>query len=148
MKKSHKMILVVLTQDVPNLGKAGKQVKVKAGFARNFLIPKNLAVFVNDPQAKQFILKQVDSQQKSQMRKQEAQKTIQNLENRKIIFKVKVNPKEQPYKAIQAKEIGEKLNLPEEYIQSDPIKTLGEHQVQISNAGFKTSIIVVLEAEK
>lgn len=142
------MISVVLTQDVPNLGKAGRQVRAKAGFARNFLIPKNLAVLANDPQAKQIILKQADLQQKSQIRKQEAQKTIQNLEDRKIIFKVKVNPKEQPYKAIQAKEIGEKLNLPEEYIKSDPIKTLGENQVQISIADFRTSIKVVLEAEK
>ena len=35
---------VILKQDVANIGMAGSVVKVKDGFARNFLIPNNLAV--------------------------------------------------------------------------------------------------------
>ncbi len=38
------MNVVVLKQDVTGLGKAGDVVKVKAGYARNFLIPKGFAV--------------------------------------------------------------------------------------------------------
>ncbi|MGE5197272.1 MAG: 50S ribosomal protein L9, partial [Deltaproteobacteria bacterium] len=38
---------VILRQDVSGLGKAGAVVKVKDGFARNFLIPNNLALVLN-----------------------------------------------------------------------------------------------------
>lgn len=148
MKKSLKMISVVLFQDVPNFGKAGQQVKVKAGFARNFLIPKNLAVLTGNPHAQKIILKQAELKQKTHLKKEEAEKTIQNLEGKKIIFAVKVNQKGQPYKAIQPKEIAQKLNLPEEYIKSAPLKTLGENQVLINSHNLKTKIKVVLEAQK
>ena len=35
---------VVLTEDIPNVGKSGELVKVRPGFARNFLVPRGLAV--------------------------------------------------------------------------------------------------------
>lgn len=38
---------VILTQDIKKLGEFGKVVKVKNGYARNFLVPKGLAVFAN-----------------------------------------------------------------------------------------------------
>ena len=148
MKKSLKMISVVLTQDVPNLGKAGQQVKVKAGFARNFLIVKNLAVLPNDPKIKGLILKQAELKQKTHLEQEEVERTIQNLEGKKIIFTVKANQKGQPYKAIQPREIAQKLNLPAEYIKSAPLKTLGENQISISSHNLKTKIKVVLEAKK
>ena len=39
---------VILIQDVENLGKTGDSVNVKSGYARNFLIPNNLALFANE----------------------------------------------------------------------------------------------------
>ena len=36
---------VILIQDVENLGKVGQSVNVKAGYARNYLVPKKLALF-------------------------------------------------------------------------------------------------------
>jgi large subunit ribosomal protein L9 len=37
-------IHVVLTDDIPNLGKSGELVRVRPGFARNYLVPRGLAI--------------------------------------------------------------------------------------------------------
>jgi ribosomal protein L9 len=39
---------VILREDVPNLGKSGELVSVKAGFGRNYLLPRKLAVLANE----------------------------------------------------------------------------------------------------
>lgn len=48
-------IQLVLLKDVTNLGKAGEIVQVKPGYARNYLLPKNLAAFLNSPEAKKIL---------------------------------------------------------------------------------------------
>ena len=45
---------IILVTDVPGLGQLGEQHKVKAGYARNYLIPKKLAIFANPNALKKF----------------------------------------------------------------------------------------------
>jgi large subunit ribosomal protein L9 len=48
------MMQVILRDDVPNLGRPGDVVKVRPGFARNFLLPRNLAVEANPKNLREF----------------------------------------------------------------------------------------------
>ena len=52
---------VILIQDVENLGKIGESVNVKKGYARNFLIPRKLALFATDRN-----MEQIETMQKQQ----------------------------------------------------------------------------------
>src|SRR5580698_6405643 len=47
-------VQVILSEDVPNLGRPGDVVKVRAGYARNFLLPRNLAVEANPKNLRAF----------------------------------------------------------------------------------------------
>ena len=73
---------VILIQDVDNLGKIGDSVNVKNGYARNFLIPKKLALFANDQN-----MKSIESMIKQQEMKNAKERS--NLESlAKVIDKV------------------------------------------------------------
>ncbi len=58
MKRTIKYMRVVLIKDVPNLGEIGETKEVKPGYARNFLIEKNLAVPINDPRSQELLREQ------------------------------------------------------------------------------------------
>ena len=58
---------VILTEDVPHLGNMGDVVDVKAGYGRNYLIPKGLAVLATRASKKQFdhVLRQVEAKREA-----------------------------------------------------------------------------------
>lgn len=62
-------VQVILNEDVPNLGRTGDVVKVRAGFARNFLLPRNLAVEASSKNLRNF-----EHHKRIAMGKREAQK--------------------------------------------------------------------------
>jgi len=47
-------VQVILNEDVPNLGRPGDVVKVRAGYARNYLLPRRLAVEANSKNLRAF----------------------------------------------------------------------------------------------
>ena len=84
-KKVNKKIImeIILIQDVDNLGAAHEKVKVKNGYARNFLIPSKLAVEANPSN-----LKQLEERLKQQKKKEEKLLAEVNL----VIAKLKDGP--------------------------------------------------------
>lgn len=148
MKKVVKHMKIILLKDVPNLGKVGELKEVRPGYARNFLLPKGLAILPNNPKAQEIIKQKSEQANEAAQKKEKILDELKNIEGRKIIFSVRVNKKGTPFKAIQAKDIGEKLKIDEKYIETKPIKKIGEHQILIKIGEAKSSISVVLEAEK
>lgn len=63
-------VQVILNEDVPNLGRTGDVVKVRAGYARNFLLPRRLAVEANPRNLRAF-----EHQKRLAMLRREANKT-------------------------------------------------------------------------
>ena len=129
---------VILTEDLKNKGKAGDLVKVKAGFARNFLIPKGLAV----PSTKRY-RNQRDDLMKNIAKKREEDKvaltgTASSLNGQTISLEEKVN-KGKLYGSVTpstvAKAISEKLSITIEKScleMPDHIKQLGEFSVPVN----------------
>lgn len=81
---------VILKQDVENLGHAGEMVKVKPGYARNFLIPKKLAVIATESNRKIIMENQRQVAHKLAKIREEAEARANLLKKQGVTIPVKV----------------------------------------------------------
>jgi len=146
---------VILQQDVKGKGKKGELVNVSDGYARNFLIPKKLAV-VATPE-NMTVMKQ---QEKARQKKMEADKAKANEISTKLgDVLVKINARSggdggKLFGSITSKEIAEELQKQHgieieknKIIQEEPIKSFGSYEIKCK-LGFEiTGIIHVLVIE-
>lgn len=129
---------VVLTQDVANLGETGQIVTVAGGFARNFLIPRGLALAANKGNLRQVeqLLSGVDVRASKDLA--EAKSRAKLLESAPIVVSAQSGPDGRLFGSITAAAIADAaqdafgvevdrhtIDLPE------PIRHLGFHEVQI-----------------
>ncbi len=129
---------VILKADIKGVGKKDEVINASDGYARNFLLPKNLAVEANnDNMAKLKAKKNAVKYQKDQ-EKQEAIKTADKLSKILIKIKVKAGENGKIFGGVSAKEIAQELEK-EYQIKVDKkkidlketIKTLGTTTVEI-----------------
>jgi large subunit ribosomal protein L9 len=132
---SHSEIL--LLKPVDGLGGEGDQVKVRAGYARNFLLPRKFAVPVTRANSKQ-----VDAlkQRRAQREAQEltgAQELAKQIEKASLAFAVKTGEGGKMFGAITTNDLHDKLVAAGFTIEKKrihlhtPVKTLGQHTVKI-----------------
>jgi len=128
---------VILNQDVEKLGKAGTVVKVKRGFARNFLIPNNLAVQLTAANLKK--LEQEKEKKVSQLEKikKEAEELKIRLEGLSFTIPALTQEEDRLYGSVTAHDIAqslkeEGLNIDKNSIILDePIKSLGIYEIPV-----------------
>jgi large subunit ribosomal protein L9 len=147
-------IKVVLQQDVDNLGTSGEVVRVRPGYARNFLIPRGLAAPATERN-----LARVDELKKAAADRaakvlEAAKATAQKLEAARVKLERAVGEENKMYGSVTTKDIEEayaaigieidrrKVLLPE------PIKTLGLHEVGIKLHGDVTAQLRVEVVKK
>ncbi|MBI4981746.1 MAG: 50S ribosomal protein L9 [Candidatus Omnitrophica bacterium] len=129
---------VILNQDVDKIGKAGSVVKVKDGFARNFLIPNRLAVLVTTGNLKKL---EQDKERKSLMLealKNDAEALKAKLSSISLTLSSLAKEDEKLYGSITAHDIA--VALKEEGIEldkslidlSEPIRALGIYEVALN----------------
>ncbi len=128
---------VILNQDVDKIGKAGVVMKVKDGFARNYLIPNKLAVLRTPANLKRF--KQIEQKKAQELDKikSNAQELQKKLANFSLSMPVLVHEEEKLYGSISSLDIVNALK--EEGIQigadcivlEEPIKALGIYEVSV-----------------
>lgn len=128
---------IILNQDVERLGKAGAVVKVKNGFARNFLIPNGLAVPLNSLNLKK--LEQEKQRKILQLEKvkKEAQELGQRLAGLSLTIPALSQDEDKLYGSVTSADIVSALK--EEGFQVDknciilnePIKSLGIYEISV-----------------
>ncbi len=140
---------IIMKKDVENLGKTGDVVSVKDGYARNYLIPKSLAI-----KATRSNMKIVDELQANVARKaNKAETTAQNiakkLQDISVTATVKVGEDDKLFGAVTAQIIAELvaekgIELDKHNIMLDePIKELGVFDVAVKvGAGIKAEVKV------
>jgi large subunit ribosomal protein L9 len=145
---------VILREDIETLGNRGSVVKVADGYARNFLLPKKLAVVATD--ANRNI---VEQERQSWLRKEAKLKTdaedlAKLLSGVTLTFRHRVGENDQLFGSVTAKDIAEALEKQSFHIDrrkvhlDEPIKTLGEHKVQLRlHREVSTDIPVIVEKE-
>ena len=146
---------VILQQDVSGQGKKGQLVNVSDGYARNFLLPRNLAVAATDENMK--VMKQ---QEKARLKKQEedkaaAQEVARKLEG--VVVKIAARSGGDGGKlfgSVTSKEISESLLEQHgidveknKIVQDEHIKTFGPHDVKCKLGYEISGVINVLVVE-
>ena len=128
---------VILREDVEKLGQRGETVKVAPGYARNFLLPKQLAVRATGANKKI-----VEQERQAHLRKEaklesEAADLSKLMTGTTITIAQKSGENDQLFGSVTAKDVADQLEkkgfvIDRRKIQLDePIKTLGEHKVQV-----------------
>ncbi len=140
---------LILTEDVPKLGKMGEIVKVKEGFGRNYLIPQKKALISNSKNIKTLEAQKKIIAAKSAKLLQTAEAMAAKLQSISLTIEKEVGANERLFGSVTNKEISELLAAQgveidrHKIILENPIKTIGDHQVEIKlHADFKVPIKV------
>ena len=129
---------VILTTNVKKLGKIGDKVSVKPGYARNYLLPNNMALRENKKNAEYYEKIKDDMKKNEEIKFNDAVKLMEEIKKLKIIFKKEADEKDQLYGSISKKEIidflqDNKLKVKsDDIIIRDQIKSIGEHIIEIN----------------
>jgi large subunit ribosomal protein L9 len=146
---------IILREDVDKLGSRGSVVKVADGYARNFLLPKRLAVAATSANRKI-----VEQEREAHLRREAKAKTdaadlAKLMANLKLTFRQKVGENNQLFGSVTAKDIADALEAQRFHIErrkiqlDEPIRTLGDHRVTLRlHRDVSTEIDVVIEPEQ
>ena len=128
---------VILREDIDKLGNRGQVVNVAAGYARNYLLPKKLAVAATNANKKI-----VEGERQAHLKREakevaDAHDLGKMMANVSVTIAQKAGENEQLFGSVTAKDISEALErqgytIDRRKVQLDePIKTLGEHKVNV-----------------
>ncbi|AKT42799.1 50S ribosomal protein L9 [Chondromyces crocatus] len=129
-------IHVVLTQELDNLGKSGELVKVRPGFARNYLIPRGLAVSATAENVARIEHQKKVIEAQTVKQRAEAEQLAGKLSAVKLTLSRPTGEGDKLYGSVTSRDIEEALasqgfTVDRRRIETDPIKTLGTHSVQV-----------------
>jgi large subunit ribosomal protein L9 len=128
---------IILREDVERLGSRGQVVKVADGYARNFLLPKRLAVAATDSNRKIVEQERQAHLRREAKQKGEAEDLSKLLSGVAVIIAQKAGENDQLFGSVTSKDVAEALaqknyTIDRRKIQLDePIKQLGEYKIAV-----------------
>jgi large subunit ribosomal protein L9 len=129
---------IILLQKVANLGQIGDRVKVKPGYARNYLVPTGRATVATPANIAKFEAQRAELEAKANQELSAAQARAANLENFKLELKAKAGTEGKLFGSIGTADIaeaavqaGQPISRSEVRMPNGPIRTTGEHHVQV-----------------
>lgn len=143
---------VILLEDIKGVGKKDQIINANEGYAKNFLFPKKLAVEANKTNINRLDNIKKNEDAKKQAELEQAQALGKNIEAKTITIAVKIGENGKLFGAVTNKEISIALKEQtqididkKKIILSEPIKTIGEKQVDVKlhpkvNAKLKVNI--------
>ncbi|GHC01021.1 50S ribosomal protein L9 [Cerasicoccus arenae] len=128
---------VLLLQPVESLGHEGDQVSVKAGYARNYLLPRNLALPVNRANKKYIESLTARKESRLKQEREHADQILARLETVSIAIAVKTGEGGKMFGSVSSQDLIDRLK--EDGIEVErkqlnlhtPVKTLGKHTTKI-----------------
>jgi len=128
---------VILREDVDKLGRRGDVVKVAEGYGRNFLLPRGLAMAVNEANKAMIAKERKAHELRAAKEKAEFESVAQRIASLRFIAPRKVGEHDVLYGSVTSGDIAEFLKakgveIDKRKVQLDePIKKLGEHEVSV-----------------
>ena len=128
---------IILRQAVENLGKPGDVVKVKAGYARNYLLPHGLAYEATPGNLKRIQQERDRLEAAENERRQGAQGVAEKLEQVSLTFSARVGEEGKLFGSVTAADVAQQLEAQGFHIEKrqidlhEPIKALGVYRVPI-----------------
>ncbi|MFP5454109.1 MAG: 50S ribosomal protein L9 [Alphaproteobacteria bacterium] len=129
---------VILLERVEKLGQIGDVVTVKAGFARNYLLPRKKALRANEANKKVFEANRAQIEADNAKRREHAEAEATTLDGKSVTLIRQASNTGQLYGSVSARDIVEALAedgikvAKSGVVLSRPIKTIGLHEVKIS----------------
>jgi len=128
---------VILRHAVENLGKPGDVVKVKNGFARNYLLPHNLAYEATPGNLKRIQQERARLEAAENQRRDAAQEIATKLEQVSLTFSARVGEEGKLFGSVTGADIAQQLEQQGFHIEKrqidlhEPIKSLGVYRVPV-----------------
>jgi large subunit ribosomal protein L9 len=147
---------VILLQKVANLGNIGDRIKVKSGYGRNYLLPKGKATLVTAENVARFEAQRAELEKQAHDQLQDAQSRAAVLNGLKLTINAKAGSEGKLFGSVGTADIGEaataaghRLARSEVRLPSGPLRTIGEHVVQLHlHADVDAQLTVVVVAEE
>lgn len=129
---------LILLQDVKSVGKKGDLINASEGYAKNFLLPKKLAVEATKSNLNDYELKQKADAKRKQEELEKAQEIAKALEDKVVTIRVKTGGNGKLFGSVTNKEVAEeiiaqtKLDIDKKKVSiGDPIKMVGERTATV-----------------
>lgn len=146
---------VILLQDIENLGKKYEVKEVADGYARNFLLAKEMAKAASKKTLKWLEAQKEIEAQKAELALKKVQTIADKIEGIEVVMPMKVGEKGELFEAVTSQKISDKLkemNFAVKKTQinlSEPIKELGEFPVKINfDHNLEAEITLVVNEKK
>jgi len=129
---------VILLERVEKLGAIGDVVKVKDGFARNYLLPRKKALRANEANRKVFEANRTRIEEDNANRRGDAEKASKSVEGKTVQLIRQASNTGQLYGSVSARDIAEALEgagakvAKSQVVLDRPIKAIGLHEVKIA----------------
>lgn len=128
---------IVLRADVQNLGNKGDLVEVAPGYARNYLVPKGLAIAATDGVTRQAESMRRSRQVRDKREKERAEATARQLAAKRVEIKARAGEGGRLFGSVTSTDIAEAVEaqtgvqLDRRKLHVEPIRTLGAHEVPV-----------------
>lgn len=147
---------VILLDKVENLGGIGDKVKVKPGYARNYLLPQGKATRATAENIAQFEARRAELEARAAAVITEAKARAAGIDGLKLVIQAKVGSEGKLFGSIGPVDIAEAAELAgvtiersELRLAEGPLRTVGEHEVEVHlHAEVSVPITVTVEAEE
>ena len=139
---------VILLQDIASLGKKYDVKNVSDGYARNFLVPKNLAKIATPKAIKAIEAEKKRLEEERKVQEDILQKNLEGLKDLKVVWDGKNNEKGHLFAGIHSQDISKilkeqsHLDIPAELIQLEkPIKETGQYKIKVKDKEFILEVV-------
>lgn len=147
---------IILLQKIANLGAIGDRVKVKSGYARNFLVPTGKATMATVANIAKFEAQRHDLEAKANDELASAQTRATSFENFKLELKAKAGSEGKLFGSIGTSDIaeaavkaGHPITRAEVRMPNGPIRATGDHEVQLHlHADVNVTLVVTIVADE
>jgi large subunit ribosomal protein L9 len=136
-RAKHGHIELILTQGIPKLGQPGDLVKVRPGFARNYLVPQGLATFATQNNLRMVEKHRERLKELEEARRADLQNLAAQLAQRSLTIEANANAEGHLYGSVNSDQIAESLRNEGFPIQAEnvriegPLKELGLYSIKI-----------------
>ena len=147
---------VILQQDVKGQGKKGQLIEVAEGYARNFLLPRKLAVPATADAMNTMRLQEKAKRAEEARQRSEALEIVEKLKNSPVKIAARAGANGKLFGAVTSKEVSDALQAQygielgkQKIVMDEPIKAYGSYQLK-AKLGFEISgtVYVMVVEEK
>lgn len=145
---------VILQKDVRGQGKKGQLVDVSDGYARNYLLPRNLAILATTDNINTMQLKERAKREQEAKERAEAVALSKKMGEYTVKIPAKAGTGGRLFGAVTTKEISDQLkaqygvDIPKTKMQADPIKSFGTYEVKCKLGYEVTAALKVMVTEE